>query len=51
MNMHGCKLPMGPQRKPWWLRWNEFPNPTLDAVLAAFGIGVIIGVMIFLFSL
>jgi hypothetical protein len=31
--------------------WNDYPNPTLDAVLALFGIAVVVMVFRFLLSM
>jgi len=36
------------ERKPWWRSWNDYPNPTLDAVLAVFVVAVIVIVFSFL---
>lgn len=48
--MHGFRASSTPRRLPWWRRWNEFPNPTLDALLAVFGLTVIIAVIIYILS-
>ena len=47
--MHGFKTTNEPRKLPWWRRLNDFPNPTLDALLTLFGTMVIVAV-IYLFS-
>jgi hypothetical protein len=45
---HQVKIPISRDRKPWWRSWNDYPNPTLDAILALFVIAVIVMVFWFL---
>ena len=47
--MHGFKATNEPRTLPWWRRLNDFPNPTLDALLTLFG-GMVIIAVIYLFS-
>ena len=42
------KISISRERRPWWRSWNDYPNPTLDAVLALFVIAVIVMVFWFL---
>jgi hypothetical protein len=49
-NMHGTRESSSPRKLPWWKRWNEFPNPTLDALLAVFGLAVILAVLIYVIT-
>jgi hypothetical protein len=42
MTDHKIKIPISRDRKPWWRGWHDYPNPTLDAVLALFVIAVIV---------
>ena len=39
---HKVNIPISRDLKPWWRSWNDYPNPTLDAVLALFVIAVIV---------
>jgi ABC-type uncharacterized transport system substrate-binding protein len=39
---HKVKISISRERRPWWRSWNDYPNPTLDAVLALFVIAVIV---------
>jgi hypothetical protein len=45
---HKVKISISRDRKPWWRSWNDYPNPTLDAVLALFVIAVLVMVCWFL---
>ena len=45
---HKVKISISRERRPWWRSWNDYPNPTLDAVLALFVIAVIVMVFWFL---
>jgi hypothetical protein len=45
--MHKVTISINDERRPWWRIWNDYPSPTRDAVLAMFGIVVI--VMLFWF--
>ena len=45
---HKAKISISRERRPWWRGWNDYPNPTLDAVLALFVIAVIVMVFWFL---
>jgi hypothetical protein len=45
---HKVNIPISRDLKPWWRSWNDYPNPTLDAVLALFVIAVIVMVFWFL---
>jgi hypothetical protein len=49
LEMHSFKTTNEPRKLPWWRRLNDFPNPTLDALLTLFGVMVIVAV-IYLFS-
>jgi hypothetical protein len=49
LEMHSFKTTNEPRKLPWWGRLNDFPNPTLDALLTLFGVMVIVAV-IYLFS-
>ena len=40
--MHGFRMSSSPPRPPWWKRWSDYPNPTLDALLALFGVLVFV---------
>jgi len=42
------KFSTSPDRRPWWRTWNDYPNPTRDALLALFVIVVIVMVFWFL---
>jgi hypothetical protein len=48
---HKVKISISRDRKPWWRIWNEYPDPTRDALLALFGIVVIVMVIWFLLSI
>jgi len=39
---HKFTFSVSPDSGPWWRIWNDYPNPTGDAVLGAFGIAVIV---------
>jgi hypothetical protein len=39
------------ERRPWWRTWNDYPNPTCDALLALSGIAVIVMVFWFFMSM
>ena len=45
---HKVKISISRERRPWLRSWNDYPNPTLDAVLALFVIAVIVMVFWFL---
>jgi hypothetical protein len=45
---HKVNIPISRDLKPWWRSWNDYPNPTLDAVLALFVIAVTVMVFWFL---
>jgi hypothetical protein len=32
---HKVKIAISRERRPWWRTWNDYPNPTRDALLAA----------------
>jgi hypothetical protein len=38
---HRVKISISRERRPWWRTWNDYPNPTFDALLALLGIAVI----------
>jgi hypothetical protein len=46
---HKFKFSDDPDRSPWWRTWNDYPNPTSDALLAL-GIAVIVIVFWFFLS-
>ncbi|HET9686141.1 MAG TPA: hypothetical protein VFP79_03075 [Pseudolabrys sp.] len=48
---HKVKISISRDRKPWWHIWNDYPDPTRDALLALFGIVVIVMVSWFLLSM
>ena len=48
---HKVKISISRDRKPWWRIWNDYPDPTRDALLALFGIVVIVMVSWFLLSM
>jgi hypothetical protein len=31
---HKVNLSTSRERRPWWRNWNDYPNPTRDAILA-----------------
>jgi hypothetical protein len=33
---------VSPDSRPWWRIWNDYPNPTRDALVGVFGIAVIV---------
>src|SRR5262249_7709666 len=45
---HKFTFSVSPESRPWWRIWNDYPNPTRDAVVGAFGIAVIVIVFWFL---
>jgi hypothetical protein len=48
---HKVKISISRERRPWWRTWNDYPNPTRDALLALFGIAVVVMVFRFLLSM
>jgi len=47
---HKVKISISRDRRPWWRIWNDYPDPIRDALLALFGIVVIVMVTWFLLS-
>lgn len=47
MPHHKVTIQTGRERRAWWRVWNDYPNPTRDALLSLFGIAIV--VMLFLF--
>ena len=47
---HRFKFSTGPDYKSWWRIWNDYPNPTRDALLALFGIAVV-GILVWVLLL
>jgi hypothetical protein len=45
---HKVKISISRERRPWWRTWNDYPNPTRDALLALFGIAMVVMVFWFL---
>jgi len=45
---HKARFSTSQDRRPWWRVWNDYPNPTRDALLGLFGIAVIVIVFWFL---
>jgi len=45
---HKASFSTSQDRRPWWRVWNDYANPTLDALLGLFGIAVIVIVFWFL---
>jgi hypothetical protein len=45
---HKVKIPISHDHRSWWRSWNDYPNPTLDAILALFIVAVIVVVFWFL---
>jgi hypothetical protein len=45
---HKVKISISCERIPWWRTWNDYPNPTRDALLALFGIAMVVMVFWFL---
>jgi hypothetical protein len=45
---HKVKISISRERIPWWRTWNDYPNPTRDALLALFGIAMVVMVFWFL---
>jgi hypothetical protein len=39
---HKVTISASRERRPWWRTWNEYPNPTRDAILALVGIAIVI---------
>ena len=39
---HRFTFSVSPDSRPWWRIWNDYPNPTRDALVGAFGIAVIV---------
>jgi hypothetical protein len=50
MPEHKATFSTSPDRRPWWRIWNDYPNPTRDAVVVVFGIAVIVVVFWFLMA-
>ena len=48
---HKVNIPISRERRRWWRTWNDYPNPTRDAILALLGIVVIGIVFWFLWSM
>jgi hypothetical protein len=48
---HKVKISISRERRPWWRTWNDYPNPTRDALLALFGIAVVVMAFWFLLSM
>jgi len=48
MRDHKVSFSTSQDRRPWWRVWNDYANPTLDALLGLFGIAVIVIVFWFL---
>jgi len=42
MPQHRFTFSVSPDSRPWWRIWNDYANPTRDAVVGAFGIAVIV---------
>ena len=49
MPSHKVKISISRDHRPWWRTWNDYPNPTRDALLALLGI-VVIGMVYWLLS-
>jgi len=49
MPSHKVKISISRDHRPWWRTWNDYPNPTRDALLALLGI-VVIGMVSWLLS-
>jgi hypothetical protein len=45
---HKARFSTSQDRRPWWRVWNDYANPTRDALVGAFGIAVIVIVFWFL---
>jgi len=39
---HKVKISISHERRPWWRTWNDYPNPTRDALFALFCIIVVV---------
>ena len=39
---HKVTFSVSRDSRPWWRIWNDYPNPTRDAVVGAFGIAVMV---------
>jgi hypothetical protein len=39
---HRFTFSVSPDSRPWWRIWNDYPNPTRDAVVGALGIAIIV---------
>jgi hypothetical protein len=50
MPHHKATFSTSPDGRPWWRIWNDYPNPTRDAVSGVFGIAVIVVVFWFLMA-
>jgi hypothetical protein len=42
MSNHKVTISVGRERRPWWRTWNEYANPTRDALLSLLGIAIIV---------
>jgi len=47
---HRFTFSVSPDSTPWWRIWNDYPNPTRDAVVGAFGIAIIVIAVWFLMA-
>jgi hypothetical protein len=47
---HRFTFSVSPDSRRWWRIWNDYPDPTRDAVVGAFGIAVIVIAVWFLMA-
>jgi hypothetical protein len=47
---HGFTFSVSPDSRPWWRTWNDYADPTRDAVVGTFGIAVIVIAVWFLMA-
>ena len=42
MSNHKVTISVGRERRPWWRTWNDYANPTRDALLSLLGVAIIV---------
>jgi len=50
MSNHKVTISVGRERRPLWRTWNDYANPTRDALLSLFAIAIIV-TLFFVFDL